>query len=157
MNQFLNQPSGTSTWKQKSSHQTSPNANALPKKSWAEMKFLWRDTAPECDMCSQSSWPENNGVWHQGWRFGDLKLKEKRKKKDSCCPRWQANTRITCHVGQGSHTVEKWFLWKHTTFQDLWSRKELCVWTGTLMIKWEPISTMMRAHMIGFVIVELYS
>ncbi len=33
---------------------------------------------------------------------------------------------------KGSPTLQKWFLWNHTTtFQDLWSRKELYDWTGT--------------------------
>ncbi len=35
---------------------------------------------------------------------------------------------------KSSHTVQKWFLLNHTmTFRDLWSRKELCDWTWTLL------------------------
>ncbi len=38
-----------------------------------------------------------------------------------------------CIFGRKKFWWKKWILWNHTmTFQDLWSRKELCDWTGTL-------------------------
>ena len=67
----------------------------------------------------------------------------------------------TCRlVWQGSDTVQKWFLWNHTmTFRDLWSRKGLCDWAGTIFARWELISTTERAlgkKTPAFVIAELY-
>ncbi len=40
---------------------------------------------------------------------------------------------------QGSCTAQNQFLWNHTmTFRDLWSRKELCDWTGTFLWRENP-------------------
>ncbi len=68
------------------------------------------------------------GFWMVKW------LRRKRKVQISKWPNsvmlavcsWQF-----CLRWQGSHTVQNWFLTNHTTtFWDLWSRKELCGWTG---------------------------
>ncbi len=51
---------------------------------------------------------------------------------------------------QGSHTAQKWFLWNHTmTFRDLWSRKELCDFTGTLL--WDENPFLPRYELVRHV------
>ncbi len=66
-----------------------------------------------------------------------------------------------CHtcstaVWQGSHTVQKWFLWNHTmTFQHHWLRKELCAWTGTLFCKGRTHFCQMPAQTSSLLSTEL--
>ncbi len=54
-----------------------------------------------------------------------------------------------------SHCTKMVHVKSHNDFRDFWSRKELCDWTGNFFVRWEPISTTMQAHTIGFVIAEL--
>ncbi len=57
---------------------------------------------------------------------------------------------------QGSQQKKLVPVKSHNDNQDLWSRKDLCDRNWTLFARWEPIPTTIRAHMTGFVIVELH-
>ena len=62
--------------------------------------------------------------------------------------------RLLAYVQTGFLYCAKWLLWNQR-LSETFGQEELCDWTGTIFVKWEPISATMRAHTTWFVIAEL--